>query len=221
MARNLLKNINTTPESQRKFFGPAFDLIQQQKEPQLIIARSSIVPIVSRVPTTDIWAKEIDISHANIKNLFPKVDQEEAKIVAPKLRLMIKSLKCEDETNPEWPGDDEIAIGGNYISLGDGTTNNPPKSNKVNLGEYDSFSDGVVKQINREFARWSLSDGGNTWPKTFSALLNIAEIDNGGWSNYLSDIYDKMAEEIKKKDYCSNHSNTECLYWPISCKYYC
>lgn len=75
-----------------------------------------------------------------------------------KLRLRIHKLKCVDETDPEWPGDEEIVLGGIVVdALGEVT-----KVDAFQIGQDDEFSDGVEEVLSppRQFAVFDLNKGG-------------------------------------------------------------
>ncbi len=111
------------------------------------------------------------------------------------LGFKICQVKCLDETNsfwePEWSGSDEIDLGGNRIDpLGEEHT-----IDRFRVGDFD---DGTVKTYwpPREFARFDLMVGGDNWPKSYFVILALAEIDMGGFGDFLNDLVDWLREEV-------------------------
>jgi hypothetical protein len=106
--------------------------------------------------------------------------------VLTKLGMWITRVKCVDETNPEWWGDDEFAVGGTSIDE-DGDTQN--------LGETylgGGWHDGRQKTYSNWRFTWFNLQEGESWPKTYQLIFLAAEKDNGGFSSFLSDVYDRV-----------------------------
>lgn len=116
-----------------------------------------------------------------------------------KLRLRIHKVKCLDETNPEWPGGDEINLGGVACSLNNGAATKIP-AYRVS----SDFDDGEQVTYNppREFHTFNLQDIPG-WPKHFTMTFALAEVDSGGFNDFLRDllkqIRDKVISYIKGK----------------------
>jgi hypothetical protein len=113
------------------------------------------------------------------------------------LSFNITLVKCSDETNPEWPGDDEITLAGLSID----ETGESKKINPVVIG--NSFDDGEQKVYNPhwQYHYFSLAEG-QYWPKAYAVNLILAETDNGGLSEALDKIWayidDAVKQEIQK-----------------------
>lgn len=114
---------------------------------------------------------------------------------ASTLAFRICRVRCLDETNsfwePEWSGSDEIDLGGNSIDpLGE--------AHAIARFRVGDFDDGTVKTYwpPREFKRFDLSVGGADWPKSYFVLLALAEIDMGGFGDFLNDLVNWLREEV-------------------------
>lgn len=108
-----------------------------------------------------------------------------------KLELRIHKVKCLDETNPEFFGDDEIALGG--ISVDEtGDTKKIPQFTVSN-----SFDDGEQKVYSppKRFTYFNLREGA-TFPKSYCVTLVLAEIDMGGFGDFLSNVWDKVSKKV-------------------------
>lgn len=120
----------------------------------------------------------------------------EGQSVLDKLCLEIRRVRCDDETNPEWWGSDEIAIGGTSVDE-DGDTKKIPES-YVGGG----FDDGDSRYYNpyKNFHWFGVTEG-KSWPKRYTITMLLAEQDNGGFGSILNELYkrvkDKVAEVIK------------------------
>lgn len=108
-----------------------------------------------------------------------------------RLGLRIHKVRCVDETNPEWLGDDEIALGGTTVDeTGD--------AKKVaEFGVRNDFDDGEQKVYAppREFVWFNLSEG-DKWPKSYFVTLVLAEKDMGGLADFLNKLLDKVKGEV-------------------------
>jgi hypothetical protein len=109
-----------------------------------------------------------------------------------KLELRIHKVKCEDETNPEWPGDDEILLGGVTIDESGDVTKVPA------FTVSSSFDDGESKVYSppKRFAYFDLTEQGNKWPKTYYATMVFAEEDNGGFPDFLEKLLHKVKDYV-------------------------
>ncbi|HRC55067.1 MAG: hypothetical protein IPI49_14955 [Myxococcales bacterium] len=108
-----------------------------------------------------------------------------------RLGLRIHKVRCVDETNPEWGGDDEIALGGTTVDeTGDVTK-------VAEFGVRNDFDDGEQKVYSppKEFVWFNLSEG-TAWPKSYFVTLVLAEKDMGGLSDFLNKMLDKVKTEV-------------------------
>jgi hypothetical protein len=108
------------------------------------------------------------------------------------LDYRIERVKCLDETNPEWPGDDEIAMGGVVVNHQGGTA-------KVGQFTVDSgFDDNEVKVYTdpgKLFHRFDLT-GTGAWPRTYSAVVMLAEKDGSGFADAISTVWSKVKDAV-------------------------
>ncbi len=112
-------------------------------------------------------------------------------VVNKGLEFRIHKVKCIDETNPEWPGDDEIAMGGTAV---------PPVGSPTKIPEFrvsNSFDDGESRVYNppRLLKTFSLSNV--SYPADFLVVLALAEKDNGGLSDFLQEMWEAIKDEVQ------------------------
>lgn len=110
-----------------------------------------------------------------------------------KCEFMVKWIHCIDETNPEWPGSDEIAIGGVAVHTSGGVT-------KIGSKTYEDFDDN-----NKEWfsPHWTFASFEKPKPKsgewlydTYGVMVALAEVDAGGFGKFLDKIYGKVQEKV-------------------------
>lgn len=110
-------------------------------------------------------------------------------IVANKgLKFLVNSVKCIDETDPEFFGSDKIDMGG--VAVDDKGT-----ETKINAFHVADFDDGENKRyspprVTKDFALDS------TYPKDFFVFLDLAEKDSGGFSAFLHELYQAIKAEL-------------------------
>lgn len=107
------------------------------------------------------------------------------------LRLDLDRVVCVDETNPEWWGSDRIAVGATFVDDKGATS----KLDEFEVG--DSFEDGdaVAYQPPRVLKEFLL-DG--AYPKTFVAMVAMAEKDLGGFSAFLQKLWEAIEQHVQK-----------------------
>lgn len=110
-----------------------------------------------------------------------------------RLGMRIHKVRCVDETNPEWPGDDEISLGASTID----ETGDVKKVSPFTVRT--DFDDGEQKVYSppRELVWFDLTEGA-TWPKSYFVSLVLAETDMGGIVGFLSDLTSKLRTEVLK-----------------------
>lgn len=111
-------------------------------------------------------------------------------VVNKGLHFRLHKVKCIDETNPEWPGDDEIAMGGTAV---------PPSGNPTKVPEFmvrDDFDDGESKTYAPPRVLKSFSLDNVSYPADFLMVLAMAEKDNGGLSQFLQDLWEAIKDEV-------------------------
>lgn len=110
---------------------------------------------------------------------------------ASKLGVYVRKVKCEDETNPEWWGNDEIALGG--ISTDE--NGDVKKIGETYVG--GGFKDGKSKSYSNWQFHWFSLNEEPFWPKKYGITFVLAEKDNGGLSDFLNKLWEKVSEKVK------------------------
>ncbi|MFC4857331.1 hypothetical protein [Actinophytocola glycyrrhizae] len=108
------------------------------------------------------------------------------------LDYRVERVRCADETNPEWPGDDEIAMGGVAVGHHGATT----KINPFTVA--DDFDDDEVKVYadpGKLFHRFDLTDAG-AWPRTYSTVVMLAEKDGSGFADAINSVWVKVKDDV-------------------------
>ena len=111
-------------------------------------------------------------------------------VVNKGLHFRLHKVKCIDETNPEWPGDDEIAMGGTAV---------PPTGNPTKVPEFmvrDDFDDGESKTYSPPRVLKTFALDNVSYPADFLMVLAMAEKDNGGLSQFLQDLWEAIKDEV-------------------------
>lgn len=106
------------------------------------------------------------------------------------LKLRLHEVKCIDETNPEWPGSDEIGLGGVAVSDTGATT----QISEFMVGT--NFDDGDRKRYSpaRNFYTFSLNNV--TYPADFMVAIAMAEKDSGGLSGFIRDLWEAIKDHV-------------------------
>lgn len=107
------------------------------------------------------------------------------------LRFRLHKVKCVDETNPEWPGDDEIAAGGVAVNWDEASS----KINEFRVG--NSFDDGEVKNYSPPRILKNFSLDGATYPADFLVMMALAEKDSGGMSSFIDELWKAIKDEVQ------------------------
>lgn len=113
------------------------------------------------------------------------------------ISLRIHSVKCVDETGGRWAekvGNDEIYLAGFGIDSNTTTVKITP------FEVYPHFDDGDIKRFSppRTLVTLSLT-GANSFPKSCTVGLLLAEKDNGDLGTKAAQVYAKVKEEMDKK----------------------
>lgn len=121
-------------------------------------------------------------------------EEFEEQAITDKLSFYITTVKCVDETNPEWWGHDEIAIAG--VSVDE--TGDTKKIAERYVG--GGFDDGDVKNYwpHWRYETFSLREG-TKWPKGYSMTVILAEKDWGGLSRVLNKVWQRIKDWVKQK----------------------
>lgn len=115
-------------------------------------------------------------------------DDFKPQAITDKLGLYIRRIKCVDETNPEWWGSDEIALGGASVD----ETGDTKKISERRIG--GGFDDGDTKWYSSQW-KWhwfGMREGGNNWPKSYFLTFVLAEKDMGGLASFLQKLWEKV-----------------------------
>lgn len=112
-----------------------------------------------------------------------------------KIDFNLYEVKCIDATDPEkimWVVQkDEIALGGV-------TLDSDGEEKKISEFEVGKFKDGTVKEYDYgKTLRTFLPDSDYTDGKTFIVTLFMAEKDSEGFSNFLSDVYSAIKDDLE------------------------
>lgn len=116
-----------------------------------------------------------------------------------KLKFQINSIKCIEETDGFFldpsAGADEIRLGGSKVdALGQVSRVLNVVSSDFNTGTFKSYSPP------KEFTTFDLTQGDSpdiaVWPKSFAAILVLAEKDNGGLASFLHELVDRLKVQI-------------------------
>lgn len=115
--------------------------------------------------------------------------------IPDKISVDVRRFRCVDETNPEFWGSDEYALGGTGID----ESGDVHKISERYIG--GGFDDGDQKWLGwNGWTTFSLRERGGLkkgWPKTYRAVLILAEKDHGGLESFLSDLYEKVRDQVK------------------------
>ena len=114
----------------------------------------------------------------------------------------ITEVKCVDETDElgSEAGRDEIQIGGMVID----ETGNVFKIKSFDVkdkeGDFEEKDNPVVSYPlpGKTFYQFDTTKT-SFWPKNYAAILYLAEIDWGGFADFLTDAWEKAAPEIKRR----------------------
>jgi hypothetical protein len=108
-----------------------------------------------------------------------------------RLRLVLREVECIKTTSGM--GTDEIAMGGLLVDPS-GTTK---KINEFFVGK--NFDAGVKKSYpgGKTFAEWKIVSNGN-WPQVYPSMLVMVEKDNGGFSDFLAELWKWVKEYVEK-----------------------
>jgi hypothetical protein len=119
-------------------------------------------------------------------------DDFEELAVTDKMGFWITQVKCIDETNPEWGGDDEIALAAVKVDETGDTTTVP----EIYIG--GGFDDGAARSYpSWRYTYFSMREG-TLWPKTYAMTLLLAEKDHGGLSAALGDVWSRVRDRVRE-----------------------
>jgi hypothetical protein len=150
-------------------------------------ARFAVMPKLPKITLVD--QDTTDTSQKQVQIQFdPDVM---AGLMFKKMRLFIKKVRCIEETDEV--GSDEISLGG--------TVTNPfGTTSLVNQFEVsDDFDEGEAVDfgLSKVFATWNLETKPVGFPYVYSAVIAMAEKDDGGFHSFLKALWEKIDEEVK------------------------
>lgn len=113
------------------------------------------------------------------------------------LLLQLDRVYCRDETGGKYverAGNDEISLAGVGIDATGKTVMLSP------FTVYNNFDDRETKKFSpvKTILTLNVPDGG-TFPKTCIGVLFLAEIDQGGFKDFVKKAYTKITEEVTAK----------------------
>ncbi|WP_306750753.1 hypothetical protein [Saccharothrix yanglingensis] len=118
-------------------------------------------------------------------------------ITTPKVKALdfrVDRVTAVDETNPE--------LGGDSILLGGLRTDNLGVTGKVGQWMvHDDFDDGEVVNYDdpgKAFTQFSTTTTGG-WPRSFVAVVMMAEEDSGGFASAVNSAWVKVNEKVKER----------------------
>jgi hypothetical protein len=121
---------------------------------------------------------------------LPVSQDVKAGLAFKRLRLTVTRVECLDETSGF--GSDEINMGGTKVDPGG-------KTSLVKEFEiFDDFDEGEViypehpKKKNKVFAEWNLETTLGGYPYVYTAVISMAEKDDGGFWKFLKKVWDKV-----------------------------
>jgi hypothetical protein len=158
----------------------------------------SVTPVAEQAAALP-FPEKLKLSAAALQSIVKADIQPAAAVsqVTDKLEFRILRVKCIDETgidfNPfgDEPGSDEISLGGSSVD----ESGNVSKITQFKVG---SFDDGDVKNFSppRRFTMFNLREG-TAFPKSYFVTLALAEVDQGGFADFLNKVLDKVKDEVK------------------------
>lgn len=115
----------------------------------------------------------------------------------------ITEVKCVDETDGflgSELGEDEIQIGGMGIDEVGNTFKIKPFDVKNKKGDFDENDNPVVTYPFPGKLFYQFDTTKTTfWPKNYAAIVYLAEVDNGGFADFLTNVWKEAAPAIKQK----------------------
>lgn len=156
-----------------------------------VVERAGSEGVVNEDRLADIWGPMGD------ESVLTDPDEFEGQDFLDKLSLKIERVKCVDETNPEWPGSDEIALAGVSVDETGDTKKIPEQYIGGGFDDGDQKSYSPAKQYHLFSVREEMV--ANQWPKQYVITLLLAEKDNGGLSDVLNAVWANVKQTVKQK----------------------
>jgi hypothetical protein len=111
-----------------------------------------------------------------------------------KLELRIHKVRCDDETNGflgSEAGSDEIDLGGTTVDESGDTGKVAP----FRVRDFKKDGDEKIYSPPRRFTFFNLTEG-TAFPKGYMVTLALAEIDSGGFNDFLKQLLEKVKERV-------------------------
>ncbi len=166
-------------------------LQQAAVEESLKKYHSQLANMMNASPDVALAAQGANVAHGGQAAIQLDADLI-AGLTFRKLRLYITEVRCIEETN-EW-GSDEINLGG-------AATTPLGKTTMINQFEVsDDFDEGekVTFGMNQVFTTWNLETEASGFPYVYAAIIAMAEKDDGGFYQFLKDLWEKVDYTVKK-----------------------
>ena len=123
----------------------------------------------------------------------PKAKKGDPGLKYKKLRLLIDSVHCIEETSGLLEGSDEIALGGTATGPRGKTVIIPQfmVSNDFDEGETVNYTGG------KRIVTWDI-DRAKDWPHVYGAVIAMSEKDDGGFGDWLKALWDGVSAKVKQ-----------------------
>lgn len=123
-------------------------------------------------------------------SLHPHNHDLAAGLLFKKLRLIIREVRCKEET--DGPGSDEISMGGSIV----GATGNTAIVNQFQVS--NDFDEDEKRNPNRVFGSWTLRTAPQGFPYVYTAVVVMAEKDDGGFYKFLKELWEKLGDKVQE-----------------------
>lgn len=145
-------------------------------------------PAKLRFPADEL-RKVTSVAEASVAEIVEAENAAAAAVPLRQLELRLHRVKCLEETNELFK--DEIGLGGTAVDeSGD--------VEKFATFKVRSFHTGGVQTYTppRRLVRFSLTEGPVKFPKTYFVTLVLAELDQGGFSDFVNRLYVKVRDAV-------------------------
>lgn len=147
-------------------------------------------PLVIRKRLPD----ELKARFGAIKNEQEEAADRQAGLRFTKMRMFLRWVQIIDDTDEI--GSDEINMGGIYTSA-DGRTTDVVREFTV-FGDADAGEGPNEYGWSKVFAEWDLLTEPSGFPYVYSAIVTMAEKDDGGFAEFLRKLWEYVGEIVKK-----------------------
>ncbi|MGQ0840089.1 hypothetical protein [Actinokineospora sp.] len=190
VAREFGKSAALTPaEFARLGFDGAFDKVAVNRDG----LRVDIQSIADRIERESRAEDTAHMQYLKASGIPPQ--QWAALPKVTDLRLRLEKVKCVEETDINWPGSDEIAMGGVSVD-NDGTTK---KVSRFVVPAYDGFDQGesfVYAAPGKSYVHFPIEPG--AYPRKYVMAMMMVEEDNGGFADMLNTAWAKVKDKVQQ-----------------------